>query len=105
MAARFVHVDHAPPHLLSPDLRDWGSKDHMIHFIMDAVVGDIENVLVDSGYYSEAGVTKVEDGGCGPTVYSAIKRTPHGGSVAQLEEHPYPLKAPWIISENRTERQ
>lgn len=54
------------------------------------VVGDIENVLADSGYYSEAGVTRVEAGGRGPTVYAAIKRTPHGRSVAQLEERPDP---------------
>ena len=54
------------------------------------VVGDIENVLVDSGYYSETGVTRLEVGDRGPTVYAAIKRTPHGRSVAQLEERPDP---------------
>ena len=37
MAARFVHVDHDTPLLLPPDLRNWISKDHMVHFIMDAV--------------------------------------------------------------------
>jgi transposase len=37
MAARFVHLDHDTPLLLSPDLRDWISKDDMVHFIMDAV--------------------------------------------------------------------
>jgi transposase len=37
MAARFVHVDHDTALLLPPDLRDWISKDHMVHFIMDAV--------------------------------------------------------------------
>lgn len=54
------------------------------------VVGDVENFLVDNGYYSEKGVTKVENGGQGPTVYAAVKRTSHGRSVAQLEEHPDP---------------
>jgi dihydroorotase len=37
MAARFVHIDHDTPLLLPPDLRDWISKDHLVHFIMDAV--------------------------------------------------------------------
>jgi hypothetical protein len=37
MAARFVNIDHAPPLLLPPDLRDWGSPGHMVHFVMDAV--------------------------------------------------------------------
>jgi len=54
------------------------------------VVGDVENVLVDNGYYSEKGVTEVENDGQGPTVYAAVKRTPHGRSVTQLEEHPDP---------------
>jgi hypothetical protein len=37
MAVRFVHVDHDTPLRLPPDSRDWISKDHMVHFIMDAV--------------------------------------------------------------------
>ena len=37
MSARFVNIDHDTPLLLPPDLRDWVSSDHMIHFIMDAV--------------------------------------------------------------------
>lgn len=37
MSARFVNIDHDTPLLLSPDLRDWVSADHMVHFIMDAV--------------------------------------------------------------------
>jgi transposase len=37
MAAKFVNIDHNTPLLLPPDLRDWISKDHMVHFIMDAV--------------------------------------------------------------------
>ena len=37
MAVRFVNIDHDTPMLLPPDLRDWVSADHMVHFIMDAV--------------------------------------------------------------------
>jgi transposase len=37
MAVRFVNIDHKTPMLLPPDLRDWVSPDHMVHFIMDAV--------------------------------------------------------------------
>ena len=37
MAAKFVHVDHDTPLLLPPDLREWIAKDHMVHFVMDAV--------------------------------------------------------------------
>ena len=37
MPARFVNIDHDTPLLLPPDLRDWVSPDHMVHFVMDAV--------------------------------------------------------------------
>lgn len=37
MAAKFVHIDHDSPLLLPPDLRDWIAKDHMVHFVRDAV--------------------------------------------------------------------
>ena len=37
MSVRFVNIDHDTPLLLPPDLRDWVSEDHMVHFIMDAV--------------------------------------------------------------------
>jgi len=37
MSARFVNIDHDTPLLLPPDLRDWVSPNHMVHFIMDAV--------------------------------------------------------------------
>ena len=37
MSARFVNIDHDTPMLLPPDLRDWLSPDHMVHFVMDAV--------------------------------------------------------------------
>ncbi len=38
MSVRFVNIDHDTPLLLPPDLRDWVSQDHMVHFIIDAVV-------------------------------------------------------------------
>ena len=38
MSARFVNVDHDTPLLLPPDLRDWVSRGHMVHFIMEVVV-------------------------------------------------------------------
>ena len=37
MPARFINIDHDTPLLLPPDLRDWLPKDHLVHFIMDAV--------------------------------------------------------------------
>lgn len=37
MAAKFVQIDHDTPMLLPPDLREWIAKDHMVHFVMDAV--------------------------------------------------------------------
>jgi transposase len=38
MSVRFVNIDHDTPMLLPPDLRDWVSPDHMVHFVMDAVI-------------------------------------------------------------------
>ncbi len=38
MSARFVNIDHDTPLLLPPDLRDWVSPGHMVHFVMEAVV-------------------------------------------------------------------
>jgi transposase len=37
MAARLVNIDHDTPMLLPPDLRQWVPRDHLVHFIMDAV--------------------------------------------------------------------
>ena len=37
MGARFVRVDHDTQFLLPPDMRQWVPKDHLVHFIMDAV--------------------------------------------------------------------
>jgi hypothetical protein len=37
-SVRFVNIDHDTPMLLPPDLRDWVSSGHMVHFVMDALV-------------------------------------------------------------------
>ena len=37
MGSRFVNVDHDTPLLLPPNLRDWVPRDHLAHFIWDAV--------------------------------------------------------------------
>lgn len=37
MPARFVNIDHDTPLLLRPDLRQWVPRDHLVHFLMDAV--------------------------------------------------------------------
>jgi len=34
MAARYVNVDHDAP-LLAPDLRQWVTGDHLVHFVME----------------------------------------------------------------------
>lgn len=48
MSARFVNTDHDPPMLLPPDLRDWVSPDHLVHFIMDAVIAlDLSRALTN----------------------------------------------------------
>lgn len=37
MAARFVNIDRDTPMLMAPDMRDWVSEGHLVHFILDAV--------------------------------------------------------------------
>ena len=56
--------------------------------------GKISSTLVDSGYYSEAAVTRVEAGGTGPTIYAAMHRQSHGRSIAQLEKQADPPAPP-----------
>jgi hypothetical protein len=58
------------------------------------VAGPVANVLVDSGYFSEAAVRAAEAGAGSPTVYAATKRHPHGRGVAQLEARADPPPAP-----------
>ena len=47
MAVRFVNIDHDTPMLLPPDLRDWVSPDHMVHFIMDALDLAVVNPVIN----------------------------------------------------------
>jgi hypothetical protein len=61
---------------------------------VSAVAGPVANVLIDSGYYSEAAVAAAEDGDNGPTVYAATKRHRHGRSVQQLEKRDDPAPPP-----------
>jgi hypothetical protein len=58
------------------------------------VAGTVDKVLVDSGYYGEAAVLTVEDGGKGPAVYAATGRQRHGRSVAELEKRDDPPAPP-----------
>lgn len=39
MGPNFVNIDHDTPLLLSPDLREWLSPDHLAHFILDTLKG------------------------------------------------------------------
>jgi transposase len=34
---KFVNIDRDTPLLLPPDLRDWVAKDHLVHFVIDAM--------------------------------------------------------------------
>jgi transposase len=48
MPARFVNIDHDTPLLLPPDLRQWVPRDHLVHFLMDAVAElDLTGVRVN----------------------------------------------------------
>lgn len=49
----------------------------------------VTEVLADTGYYSEAAVTKVEDNG-GPVAYVAVEKQSHHRSVSDLMERPDP---------------
>jgi len=48
-----------------------------------------ENILADTGYYSEEAVLKAEANN-GPTVYCAMAKSGHHISVAELEKQPHP---------------
>jgi transposase len=55
-----------------------------------AVVGTVAVALVDSGFFSEKAVQQVEQGEAGTRVYSAVEKTGHHRSVADLETKPDP---------------
>lgn len=103
MSVRFVNIGHDTPMLLPPNLRDWVSPDHMVHFVMDAVVAlDLSRARINergtgsARYYSENSTLTVEDADTATTVYAAMKRQIHGLSIAQLEAQadPPPTEAP-----------
>ncbi len=52
-----------------------------------AEVAEPENILADTGYYSEDAVQKAEADD-GPTVYCAMAKSGHHVSVTDLEKHP-----------------
>lgn len=60
--------------------------------------GPVAAVLVDSGFYSEEAVQKVEQTATGAptgtTVYAALEKTSHHRSVADLEKKPEPEAPP-----------
>jgi len=58
-----------------------------------AEVAEPENVLADTGYYSEEAVQKAEADG-GPTVYCAMAKSGHHVSVADLEKQPIAFPPP-----------
>jgi len=48
MATKFITIDRQTPLLLPPDLRDWVKKDHLVHFLIDAVEHiDVSSVPVN----------------------------------------------------------
>lgn len=62
--------------------------------VISPVVGQVADVLVDSGYYSENGILTAETGDNKPTIYAAMKRQKHGRSIAQLEAREDPPAPP-----------
>lgn len=61
-------------------------------------VGPVAEVLVDSGFYSEQAVQKIEQTAAGTptgtTVYAAVEKTSHHRTVADLETKPEPTAPP-----------
>jgi len=62
--------------------------------VVVAAAGPVAQVLVDSGYFSEAAIRQVERSQPEPSVctqvLAALRRPSHGRSVAQLEKRPEP---------------
>ena len=73
-----------------------GTESDDLNLTLEAVspvMESIANVLVDSGFYSEAAVARAEQkagGASGPTIYAATGRHPHGRSVERLEKRDDP---------------
>jgi hypothetical protein len=90
MPTRYVTVDRETPLLLPPDPGDWGPK---LGSIAPAA-GPAHEVLIDSGFCSEAAIEKVEHNdegrGAGITVPAALRRKAHGQTVTDLENQADP---------------
>lgn len=90
-------VDTATMLIVGQHLTDAPNDKQQLHSGLQAIspaAGKISNTLVDSGYYSEAAVTRVETSETGPTIYAAMHRQSHGRSIAQLEKQADPLAPP-----------
>jgi len=61
-----------------------------VQAVKTEVVGEVETVLADSGFYSEAGVKTVEANGH-TTVLAAVERKSHHRTVEDLEQRSDPL--------------
>lgn len=74
--------------------------------VVSPVITQVSNVLVDSGYYSEANILAAESGDNSPTVYAAMKRQRHGRSIAQLEvrDDPPPPSPEATVAERMAHR-
>ena len=66
--------------------------------VIAPVVASVKEVLVDTGYVSEKAIAQLETGAngnpSGLTVLAAVKREPHGRTIAQLEARPDPSPPP-----------
>jgi len=90
-------VDVATMLIVGQHLSDAPNDKQQLQPGLEAVspaAGKVSRTLVDSGYYSDAAVTRVEADGTGPIVYAAMTRQAHGRSIAQLEKQPDPPALP-----------
>jgi hypothetical protein len=71
---------------------------HVRNILGPTEAGTINTVLVDSGFFSEKAVQQVEKNEAGEhtgtTVYTAVEKTSHHRSVADLEIKPEPVPPP-----------
>lgn len=102
-----------PPSEKPPDKNQYNFTDppndkQQLNPVLESIPAEVanpENVLADTGYYSEEAVKKAEADN-GPTVYCAMAKSGHHISVADLEKKPIaippPLSAP--MKEQMTHR-
>ena len=88
MTTKFITIDRQTPLLLPADLRDWVKKDHLVHFIIDAVEHIDGKRLAglsithnsSTGFESECDVS--ESGEPAPQNYIAWRRIARPSKVA-----------------------